>query len=507
MAVVIFLFSYNAVWLIDDIVYQYRIVIPPADSGERWAVDYNHPIDTLSDVFISQNAHYFCINGRYLAHFIVQLFDGILGKTAFAFANALIYICFFVLILRLGHSTWHEWKKLLIAVSLGMIFFSMKMTPAYQIGYFWMMTLCMWFISLFFNGKSRGAAQTILLCLVALMAGSSQETLTIGLGIALIIYWARNMRHFTGTQWAMLICYGVGLLTLCLAPGTIGRASGRSIYSVLFALGHYVSAPYILYILIIFIIVLLLRRRISLRSFYHENAFFINTAIICIIFNFCVGINTSRQMFGSDLCCLILLIRLLNHRKISIIWPTISCAVLLIFWGVQVYNVYITKINYDDILTRYKASRDGKVFYNFRHSIGFIGIPIYNEMGPIFYTPIGISVRNINCSSLEQHLHVTNPACPMPQIIPEYLQGKDTVQLPTSALRLDDDSYLLLQSREHPRPFDVNIGMNVLGLKRHWLTVRVDTVAPDYEGRHWRAAIFRYELPLSHITNVQLARP
>lgn len=507
MAVVIFLFSYNAVWLIDDIVYQYRIVIPPADSGERWAVDYNHPIDTLSDVFISQNAHYFCVNGRYLAHFIVQLFDGILGKTAFAVANALIYICFFVLILRLGHSTWRNWRKLLIAIPLGVIFFSMSMSPAFQVGYFWMMTLCMWFLTLFFNDKSRGIGQTVLLCLVAIAAGSSQETLTIGLGIALIIFWARNMRHMTATQWAMLICYGVGLLTLCLAPGSIGRANGRSAYTALWALGNYLSAPYILYILLIFILILLLRRRITLRSFYRENAFYINTAIICIIFNFCVGINTPRQMFGSDLCCLILLIRLLNNRKISFLWPIISCATLFIFWGFQAYNTYVTNINYNEILRRYKASNTGEVYYNFRPPIGFLGIPTYSGMGPGFYTTKETNVQQIYSTSLNHHLHVINPDRPMLQIIPEYLQGKENLQLTSRAIRLDDDTYLLIQSREHPDAFDVNIGMHVLGLQRPWMTVRVDTLQGDFQGDHWRADIFNYQLPLSHITNVQLARP
>lgn len=40
-------------------------------------------INNLSDIIKSQYIHYFKVNGRFIPHFIIQLFDGILGKELF----------------------------------------------------------------------------------------------------------------------------------------------------------------------------------------------------------------------------------------------------------------------------------------------------------------------------------------------------------------------------------------------------------------------------------------
>lgn len=40
-------------------------------------------IDSLGDIIKSQYVHYFEVNGRFVPHFFVQLFDGLLGKGLF----------------------------------------------------------------------------------------------------------------------------------------------------------------------------------------------------------------------------------------------------------------------------------------------------------------------------------------------------------------------------------------------------------------------------------------
>ena len=53
------------------------------------------PIRSIGDIFISQWHHYFeFTNGRFIAHFFVQLFDGILGKGAFNVFNAVFFALF-----------------------------------------------------------------------------------------------------------------------------------------------------------------------------------------------------------------------------------------------------------------------------------------------------------------------------------------------------------------------------------------------------------------------------
>lgn len=54
-------------------------------------------INSLSDIIKSQYIHYFKVNGRFIPHFIVQLFDGILGKELFNIFNTIAFIFFLLL--------------------------------------------------------------------------------------------------------------------------------------------------------------------------------------------------------------------------------------------------------------------------------------------------------------------------------------------------------------------------------------------------------------------------
>ena len=85
VAVVVGVFCYINVWLGDDINYAFSCVTERRDEL----------IHSISDIFISQNAHYFTTNGRYVPHVFVQLFCGILGHGAFAIANGVFYVFFF----------------------------------------------------------------------------------------------------------------------------------------------------------------------------------------------------------------------------------------------------------------------------------------------------------------------------------------------------------------------------------------------------------------------------
>ena len=62
------------------------------------SVDMNRPITSVKNVIISQYTHYFYVNGRSIVHTIVQLFAGILGKSAFNICNATVFALFMVMI-------------------------------------------------------------------------------------------------------------------------------------------------------------------------------------------------------------------------------------------------------------------------------------------------------------------------------------------------------------------------------------------------------------------------
>ena len=88
-------FYANALWLGDDINYQF--VFTQGDKGS-FSTDY---VDSLSDIVSSQYAHYFVGNGRVVAHAIVQLINPILGQSIFAVLNGFAYVLFVFLVVKL----------------------------------------------------------------------------------------------------------------------------------------------------------------------------------------------------------------------------------------------------------------------------------------------------------------------------------------------------------------------------------------------------------------------
>ena len=82
--VLYFMNLYTPESLQDD--YVYKFVREAND-----AIDYQYPISDLNDVLISQYNHYLYHSGRFVPHFFLQIFDGILGKGVFNVINALLF--------------------------------------------------------------------------------------------------------------------------------------------------------------------------------------------------------------------------------------------------------------------------------------------------------------------------------------------------------------------------------------------------------------------------------
>ena len=141
VAIVIYIFSTNYTWLYDDINYQFNLA---ADSMYQ-------RINSISDIFASQWYHYFNVNGRYIAHWIVQLFCGLLGQQAFSICNALAYIVFILLVLKLGGGDLKKPLAVLSTSLLTLISYDTIYGPAFQVGYIWMFTLVLLWLHIFFN--------------------------------------------------------------------------------------------------------------------------------------------------------------------------------------------------------------------------------------------------------------------------------------------------------------------------------------------------------------------
>ena len=218
--------SADVVWLGDDLDYKYMM------KGEIWQSWGN--IKTVKDFFDSQWIHYRHVNGRYVAHALVQLFNAKLGQQWFAVCNAIVYMLFAMLLAKAGGvKTKKNPGGILSANCLSVLCFITKMMPTCQIGYIWGMTANIaWMMGFFKSGRPSWAA-TIAMMLAGIIVGNWQESVSIGVCGGVGFWWIvqfSESRHERGVtfDWRrswMIFGYVLGTASNCFAPSTMGRVS------------------------------------------------------------------------------------------------------------------------------------------------------------------------------------------------------------------------------------------------------------------------------------------
>lgn len=346
-------------WTGDDVTYLFSF----ADGS---------PIDSLKGVFASQVAHWHCMNGRFLAHFLVQTFLVFVGRAGFVILNGLAYIVLLLLLLRLCGRPFRDWKSTLAVSVLIILAMPTKFVPTCQIGYVWMFDLALLFVAKWMDivrdGKRPSEWNLAWLVPLSFLAGAGQEAIVIGIAAALMIYSLCHIRDLGIFGWGMLIAFGLGAMSLCLSPanfgrtadvhGTVGGMSGIGVRMIKFFLYQRVS-----YILLALVVWLKIARKISLASLYRSAPFFWNAWCVLILFNLAIGVFGNRQLFGAEIMAVILLLKIIDGyaRRESRLPGILVCAVVAGLVTVNTVAAFHSRTLYRTILTEYESSPDGAV--------------------------------------------------------------------------------------------------------------------------------------------------
>lgn len=362
---IVYALTISALWLGDDIIYRYHIA-----TGEE--------ISSVVDAFTSQVRHYEVMNGRFPAHFLVQISIALLGQPLFSILNSVMYVALLLILLRiLGISLKDNLYVLFVALLL-LISFPTKFVPSCQIGYIWMFTIVLCYIYLFFRtAEVKSIWNALWLCPFSLLAGWSQESLVIGVSVALIIYVISNLKQLTINQWVMFISFGIGAMLLCFSPGTLSRTGEIHgsvdflppvVYSLI-KLSFYLRVTYLL---MGYVLYLRFIKRKSLNELYSLGPFYVHTLIALFLFNALIGVFGNRQLFGIELMSMILLIKYVKEYsetclfRLSLLFIT-SITVLVVFFNDCMFLKHERNI-YDEICSQYLSSDNGIVYYDFNAS-------------------------------------------------------------------------------------------------------------------------------------------
>lgn len=464
-AMVVFLLETSEFWFGDNIVYghypyMYSHIVPLME---------HKPVDSFLDVIYAGNDNYVLQTGRYVAHFFVILFCGLLGNPAFAVCNALIWPLFIVLMLKVCGKKLTDIPSFCLAVALSLYILSlMSSGPAVQINYTWMFTLTLgWMLTFQRMKDTTNILSLILLCIFSIIAGNGQEAVNIGVCGALFIMLIKKHFRFTTAEWLMTIFFVIGCASDCLAPGTMSRSGSAGGGSLPFRILQYfvIARAYFSIPLAFLLIVTLLSKAFNKRQF-NDNIFLWSALGVIICFLFVLGSRSWNQYFGMIFFIMLLTISITSQRLIKYI-----LSVIIALYTIQpLYNKYVGQAAHKQYLTQienqYKSSPDGLIY-----------VDASNPMSQDLFT------HHKDCFVLKNGLK--KPIT----VLPSDLAGIASDSIPNFIRAYSPSRFLIVQSKESPAVFMYDLSFRAMGYIRTLSRAPIEITDPLYETDNYKAII------------------
>lgn len=484
VAVIVFYFSINAAWIGDDMMYDYKIT-------EEYVTNYKsipssdfvpERIGSVGDLIESQNNHYFLVNGRYIAHVLVQIFCCWLGPVAFSFCNAAVWILLICLIIKTSGVNTSDWKFWLMTIILVVFTYLFKMVPSTEIGYVWMSAANLLFLSFLFR-RGMSGWWTVPLILFSLLVGNGNETFSSGISMALIYYLIKHGRSLSLQKWLMIAAYGAGAIFLIASPGSwhrIGDTETQHGMGLLIVLA--VGLPTTL-ILLSVVTYLCLTGKEKIQILFKDNIFYWIAFGFCLIFCIATGAPSIRSLCGTNLMAIVLLLRILKGHRIGKFWLVIGSIFLITIWTVGYINQKGQKATLEELERKYVQSATGEVYIdlwpitpimsNFELGI-HLGVP---DMDKYFYKLLILQLRERY--GLGKEL----------KVYPAYLEGKENSYLDNRIVEMHPGVYLVVVKEGTTPSVTISRGVD-FGL----FSIPYDNYSPSLDkpvktGKYWKAYV------------------
>lgn len=315
---------------------------------------------TISDIIRTQAHDYMNINGRVLAHSIVQLFCGIIGKTTFNFFNATI-VCLLVLLLVLNSNKNNRTNLLLYTIALLLVWFCLpdQYTSMFMIAgslnYIWASVVVLSFLFLYRNSLDTAGNRTFYaIAALAFIAGVWGEMYSVCVAPALFFDLIFDKQKHTKRYIITFCAFAVGALIMIGAPGNFAR------FGIVHSPEGGVSTNISTNILNIILwtykmtygwIILGIIVFATVQYFYNKTPFFRKNAfwLLCIGFYLgflsILGITALRTFFPLSVFGSIILLGQLGQYKIPIIGQYIISLILLVIICVDFKNEVRVGVN------------------------------------------------------------------------------------------------------------------------------------------------------------------
>jgi len=302
LLILIFIFVLSSLtpYYADDYTYMYSF----ADGFGTEMRDVR--VTDIPSLIQSQIGHYQCMNGRVVAHTLVQLFL-MFDKTIFDVINACAFVILGLLICYHATGKWCLIKPLNLLITYAALLF---LAPSFGQSYLWLTGSCNYLftfvIVLLFlipyrtnwnkNRKTNifiSILSSLLMLFFGILAGNTNENTGISLFVVLLLYIVMYIIYnHTVKPWMITGCVGtlIGFIVSVFAPGNLIRTNGKpisfSIVSIAKSTIQYTTstitlfAPLLIGLLILISIIILIKKRQNSLSFKRfkdsfQNHFFV----------------------------------------------------------------------------------------------------------------------------------------------------------------------------------------------------------------------------------------
>lgn len=307
-----------AIFSIDDWTYAFK-VNEDVFNYQSVAKDnvIRQPITSFHDAIVSQSIDYFKTNGRFVIHSIVQYICGTKTMPQFIILNTIMFSLFTILMIKLSYGIANICNLLFVLSSIWILFPHKGLTfmgnVTCSVDYLWSSVGTLLFISLFLWLKKKSNYRyshiTILfLSIYAFIAGSLQESFTIGVSGTLFLYIIFKRKEIDNKLVLISISYMIGTITCMITPANFRRfddiGGGGFHFNCLLGI---LSSPIII---ITFILLVVLLKNRKLISTIKENYLIIIPFIINICFAIFIAYNGRHQLTSINVFGLIFIIRM-----------------------------------------------------------------------------------------------------------------------------------------------------------------------------------------------------
>ena len=368
----------------DDFVYKFMF--------EDGSVNYDHPIKTFRDIFVSQIEHYKIANGRSIVHFMVQFFTSLRDKSVFNIFNALVLGLFIWLINRPFHRADRARCRLTgLALSLALVLLMPRFKDTFlwmtgSINYLWSATAALVFLFIYEKRREEACGgNTLPLIGAAFLLGWTHEGITLPLGAALVCnhFFHLGKMQVKGQGLWLILAYLAGGCVIALAPGTISRSGMNGTVSAT-TLGLKVIAGLtvlgklrIVYLALLVSVIEWFRHRNIIKQVMDRDGYLLLAALLACGIVIISGLESTRTAFGVELFSLIYLLRLAGEliplmHTATVRWCGIGLTIgLVVFYGLLLRHTIPSWQESQRLIAQIERTKNGIIGTNEHHASGF----------------------------------------------------------------------------------------------------------------------------------------